>query len=143
LRLWQKAVFRSNGVIGAAGFGPVECGQCEQWPTRGWQAHHRGQGSSEYEIGKIPNEQRRSEVLAVLALATERLEISDEAEGIAIWLEREGIGPIDAIHLALASVAKVDFFATCDDRFIRKAQDTSGLSCKVLSALNLVQEVTK
>jgi predicted nucleic acid-binding protein len=51
-----------------------------------------------------------------MALATERLEITDEAESLAESLQlKKGISPIDAVHLALASVTKADFFATCDD----------------------------
>lgn len=48
---------------------------------------------------------------------------------------------MDAVHLALASTAKVDFFTTCDDRLLRKAKAESGLDCKVVSALALVSEV--
>ena len=47
---------------------------------------------------------------------------------------------MDAVHLALASTAKVDFFATCDDRLLRKAKTEAGLDCKALSVLALVSE---
>lgn len=97
----------------------------------------------EYELGRIPNEQRRSEAVAILALAKERLEITDEAEALAETLESRGINPMDALHLALASTAKADFFTTCDDKFLRKAQATTGLACKIISVLNLVPEVIK
>ena len=50
---------------------------------------------------------------------------------------------MDAIHLALASAAKADFFCTCDARLLRKAQAILGLSCKVTTLLGLVPEVTK
>jgi predicted nucleic acid-binding protein len=74
----------------------------------------------EYESNRIPDEQRRTEVKAVLALAQEHLDVSDEAEALALFLEGHGISPMDAVHLALASTAKVDFFATCDDIFCGK-----------------------
>ncbi len=97
----------------------------------------------EYEMGRIPDEQRRTEVAAVLALARERLEITDDAEAFAEILEGRGISPIDAVHLALASTAKADFFATCDDRLLRKAKAVPGLGCEVLSALGLVSEALR
>jgi len=50
---------------------------------------------------------------------------------------------MDAVHLALASTARVDFFATCDDRLLRKAETVTGLACKVVSALGLVSEVLR
>ena len=97
----------------------------------------------EYEAGRIPNEQRRAEVQAMLNLAREHLKITDEAEALAVNLEAHGISPIDAVHLAIASTAKADFFATCDDRFIRKAREVPGLGCRIVSALNLVTEALR
>ncbi len=96
----------------------------------------------EYEMGRIPDEQRRTEVAAVLALAKERLELTDEAEILAEYLEGRRISPMDAVHLALASTAKVDFFA-CDDRLLRKAKAVTGLACRVVSALGLVSEALR
>jgi predicted nucleic acid-binding protein len=97
----------------------------------------------EYEMGRIPDDQRRAEVTGMLALSKERIEITDAAERLAESLERRGIAPMDAVHLALASVARVDFFATCDDRLLRKAKGESGLDCKVVSALALVSEALR
>ncbi len=94
----------------------------------------------EYELRRIPDSQRRIEMAAVLHLAKERLEITNEAESLAKSLTNRGIRPMDAVHLALASTAKVDFFATCDDRLLRKAKTEAGLDCKALSVLALVSE---
>ena len=54
----------------------------------------------EYEVSRIPDEVRRNEVMAVLALASERLEIHDEAEARAESLEIRGVRSMDAVHLA-------------------------------------------
>lgn len=97
----------------------------------------------EYEVSRIPDEARRNEVMAVLALADDRLEINDEAEALAESLESHGVRSMDAVHLALASTAKADYFGTCDDKLLRKSQMLSGLTCKVVSILGLVPEVTK
>lgn len=97
----------------------------------------------EYEMGRIPDERRRSEVVAILALAKERLELTDATVILAESLENLGVIPMDAVHLALASTAKADFFTTCDDKLIKKAQIITGLDCKVISVLNLIQEVIK
>jgi predicted nucleic acid-binding protein len=97
----------------------------------------------EYEIGRIPDSDRRAEVIAVLTLASERLEISDDIEAAALAYEHGGIRAMDAIHLALASTAEVDYFCTCDDALFRKAQVLAGLNCKVITLLGLVPEVTK
>ena len=97
----------------------------------------------EYEVSRIPDEVRRNEVMAVLALTNERLEINDEVEALAESLEIRGVRSMDAVHLALASTAKADFFGTCDDKFLRTSQTLFGLTCKVVSVLALVPEVTK
>ena len=94
----------------------------------------------EYEISRIPDEQRRYEVLALLSLADERLTITDAVERLAETLEQQGIHPMDAIHLALASHHHVDFFATSDDALLRRARH-SKLSCRPLSILELLQEI--
>jgi predicted nucleic acid-binding protein len=97
----------------------------------------------EYEVGRIPEEARRTEILSVLALATERLLITDAVEALAVTFEQHGLRGIDAIHLALASIAKADFFTTCDDKLFRQAQTIQNLSCKVTTLLGLVPEATK
>ena len=97
----------------------------------------------EYEVSCTPDEVRRNEVLAMLALASERIEITDEAEALAESLESRGLRSMDAVHLALASTAKVDFFGTCDDKLLRNSKALSSLTCKAVSILALVSEVTK
>jgi len=97
----------------------------------------------EYEIGRIPNAVRRNEVLGMLALANERLELTEQTEALAVSLESDGIWSMDAVHLALASAGSADFFCTCDDRLLSKGKSLSGLGCKVVSILELVLEVTE
>jgi predicted nucleic acid-binding protein len=102
-----------------------------------------GSEALDYEVGRIPDETRRVEVQSVLALASEYLMVTDEVEALALRLEGLGLGAMDAVHLALASTAKADFFCTCDDQLHRKAQAVPDLSCKVTTLLGLVPEVTK
>jgi len=96
-----------------------------------------------YEISCIPDETRRMETFAVLSLASEHLQVTDDIETLALTLEEQGLQTMDAIHLALASSAKADYFCTCDDKLFRKAQAMSKLSCKVITLLNLIPEITK
>lgn len=97
----------------------------------------------EYEIRHIPDTARQQEVLAVLTLADERLRVTDTVEAMASEFARTGIHAMDALHLALASNAKADFFCSCDDQLLRRAGALSGLNCNVISLLGLVSEVTK
>ena len=102
-----------------------------------------GSEALEYEVSCIPDQTRQIEVLDVLSLAVERLEVTVAVESLALSFEQQGVRAMDAIHLACASIAKADFFCTCDDKLLRKAQTLSGLECKTISLLGLVPEVSK
>jgi predicted nucleic acid-binding protein len=41
-----------------------------------------------------------------------------------ISLEREGVKPVDALHVACAEYTRCDYFLTCDDRLIRRYRGT-------------------
>ena len=97
----------------------------------------------EFEIGRIPDEQRRREASAILALAGERLLLSDTSEALASALERSGVSSMDALHVALASEASANYFATTDDRLLRRLEPLSKIVCKSISLLGLISEVTK
>ncbi len=49
--------------------------------------------------------------------------------------------PLDAVHVALAAIARVDFFVTCDDKLLNKKPALSSLGCKLESVLGFFQEV--
>ncbi len=84
----------------------------------------------EYEVSRAVDEARQHEVSAMLALAGERLEVNDDVEALAESLEGRGARSMDAVHLALASIAKADYFATCDDDLLKKGRLFSELTCK-------------
>jgi len=96
-----------------------------------------------FEIERIPVERRREEAFGMLALAKEHLVLTEASVAMAESLARAGISAMDALHAALASEAKADFFATTDDKLLRKLQSTIGLNCQPISLLALVSEVTK
>lgn len=100
-----------------------------------------GSEALDYEIHRIPDEERRREVLAALRLASEYLEVTEETKELAESLEKRGIFSMDAVHLALASISAADFFCTCDDKIVYNGRTISNLNCKVVSVLALASEV--
>ncbi|MGH8057250.1 MAG: PIN domain-containing protein [Candidatus Entotheonellia bacterium] len=58
-------------------------------------------------------------------------------------LHASGIKPLDALHLASALEAQADSFCTCDDRFLTRAKALATLPTKVVSPLELIEEVTR
>jgi len=94
-----------------------------------------------YEIGRIPDQDRKEDALAILKIAKESVELSQDIEELARSLEASGLKPLDALHLAFASVSEVDYFCTCDDKFLKKAKSFEGLNTKVVSPTELVMEL--
>lgn len=95
----------------------------------------------EYEAEQNPLSVRREHAKAILTQAHMRATIDEAAETRAKALVEMGIKPMDALHLALAEASHVDYFCTCDDRLLRKAQQISGLQVKVVSPVDLIKEL--
>ena len=74
----------------------------------------------EFEISKTPNVEWKEYAYEFLKIASSHIEISDAIENRAQVFEQKGIKAVDALHLASAVLSKVDYFCTCDDRFLKK-----------------------
>jgi len=96
-----------------------------------------------YETEQNPLPVGQEHAKAILSKAKRILRLSDEAKSRAAQLVELGFKPLDALHLALAEIGKADYFCTCDERLLRKAQPMTGLQVKVVSPLDLVQEMEK
>jgi len=94
-----------------------------------------------FEIGWIPDQDSKENALAILKIAKEAVELSQAIETLARRLEASGLKPLDALHLAFASASKVDYFCTCDDKFLKKAKSFDRLNTKVVSPTELVMEL--
>jgi predicted nucleic acid-binding protein len=108
------------------------------------ESHQVGLISSEtllFEIGRIPDQTRKEDALAILKLSKETVELTAEVEALARRLSASGLKPLDALHLASASTAKADYFCTCDDKFFRKAKTLGELGTTVVSPTELVMEL--
>jgi len=93
------------------------------------------------EINQIPDQIRKEDALAILNLAKNTIELTSEIETLAREFESYGIKTLDSLHLAFASFSRVDFFCTCDDKFMKKAKCLENLNTKVVSPTELVMEL--
>jgi predicted nucleic acid-binding protein len=91
-----------------------------------------------FEIGRIPDQTRKDDALAILKIAKKTLELTAEFEELARRLGASGLKPLDALHLAFASASKADYFCTCDDKLLKKGKSFEGISTKVVSPTELV-----
>ena len=94
-----------------------------------------------YEIKRNPKAVRREFGLEVLNKADHFVSLNEMIGHSAKKFERSGIKPLDALHLASAQIANADYFCTCDDRFLRKAKRLVNLTTKVVSPLELIEEL--
>ena len=74
----------------------------------------------EFENSRNPFPLRREWMERCLSLATEYQRVDESLQKRAEELEKHGISAIDALHIATAEFANVDFFIACDDRLLKK-----------------------
>lgn len=86
------------------------------------------------EIDRNPSVERRLENMALLAIASEKVEVDDRIASRAADLQIAGYAGYDALHLACAEAARADVLLTTDDAFIRKA--SRGLGKPLVAVLN-------
>lgn len=75
-----------------------------------------------YENLNSPLVERREYVATYLALAGTFVSASPALLERARQIERQGITPIDALHLASAERGRASWFVTCDDRILKRAR---------------------
>ena len=97
-----------------------------------------------YENRRNPDGDRRERVRSYLRLAKEYAKIDRDSIKRAEYLRKLKFGALDALHLAVAEGAEVDYFITCDDRIIERAErHKEKLRVKVMSLLDFVAEEVK
>ena len=87
---------------------------------------------AEFELMNTPDPERISFGLKVISLHSERITLSDKIIKRAKEFEKMNIKAIDALHLAIADVKKIDFLCTCDDRFCKKAKKIKNLNTTIV-----------
>ena len=79
-----------------------------------------------YEIERSPQEDRKRESLALLALSSVSVGIDDRIVARARDLESAGYGGFDALHLASAEAGDAEVLLTTDDKFVKRARRGAG-----------------
>jgi predicted nucleic acid-binding protein len=96
-----------------------------------------------FETAQKPHPIRKRHALVILAKAALFVQTDRRVEERAHAFHVLGLKPLDALHLAAAVEAQADYFCTCDDRLLRRAQTADTLQTKVVSPLELIAEVTR
>ncbi len=94
-----------------------------------------------FETERNPHPARKRYALEVSAKASRYLQADEAIERRAEGLISNSLKPLDALHLALAIEARVDYFCTCDDRLYKKAKRMNTSSTKIVTPLELIGEL--
>jgi len=94
-----------------------------------------------FEIHHIPDLNRKDGALEILSMASKTISLTEEVEIAAKKFKKAGLKPLDALHLAFASSWQIDYFCTCDDKFLKKAKSFKKLNTYVVSPTELVMEL--
>ncbi|MFA6980547.1 MAG: PIN domain-containing protein [Ignavibacteriaceae bacterium] len=96
----------------------------------------------EFEVSAISDPDRGLKVREYLKAAEKFIEFDDKIEKRALEFQNYSFTAMDAMHIAVAEYAKVDYFVTCDDDILKTAKKYSEMiNVKVISIANLVSEV--
>ena len=89
-----------------------------------------------------PLPQRKAFVAAILEASTSVVMIDEQIKQRAEELQRRGFQAFDALHVACAESGKVDYLCTCDDRLLKKSRLQTDLAVKIVTPLELVEEIS-
>lgn len=95
----------------------------------------------EYETEQNPWPIRKAHAQAILTKALIIVPVDEAVRQRAEGLEKRGLKPLDALHLACAEVVGADYFCTCDDQFLRRIKRFQRLTVKAVSPVELIQEL--
>lgn len=94
-----------------------------------------------FEIMKSPDPERVEFGLNFLSLGKPNLKLTDYCVNKAKDYEKKGIKAIDALHLAVAEENNIDYLCTCDDRFLKRANEIKNIVTKIILPTDLIREV--
>jgi predicted nucleic acid-binding protein len=94
-----------------------------------------------FEVQRNPHPIRRDFGLEVLSKASSFVVLNEHIEKRAKEFGKVGIKALDALHLASAEAAEVDYFCTCDDNFLNKAKSVGDLKTTVVTPVELIEAV--
>jgi predicted nucleic acid-binding protein len=92
----------------------------------------------EFENSRNPISLRHDWMARCLEQSTEYQLVDESIRERSESLEKRGLKAIDALHVACAESAGVDYFLTCDDRLLKKQKHVSVPS---MNPLDFVQRV--
>ncbi len=96
----------------------------------------------EFEIDNIENEDKKQKVLTLLELSTSKIELNDGIINKSKDIQKLGLRPLDALHVAVAIFIQVDVFLTTDDKLEKIGKkNKSILGIDIDNPLNWIKNI--
>jgi len=74
-----------------------------------------------YELSNLSDADKLEQVQMLYAISKERVQLTGQAEERAAFFQKNGLKPLDSLHVAVAETSGVDVFLTTDDHLLRRA----------------------
>ena len=94
-----------------------------------------------FEVQRNPHFERCVYALGVLEKASTFVPIDSVIRQRAAELKEKGLNALDALHLAAAEVANVDYFCTTDDRLLKRGKSLVRMGTRIVSPVELIEEL--
>ena len=99
-------------------------------------------GIIEYELSNFSDAGKLEQVQMLYAVSKEKIQLTEQAEKRAAFFQKNGLKPLDSLHLALAETGGTDVFLTTYDRLLRTAKKMD-VSIKIANPVFWLMEVMK
>ncbi len=100
-----------------------------------------GSEAVDYEILKIPDDERRKKVEVLASISKEKVIVDDDVVKRALEFEKMGLRGIDALHLSCAEKSS-DILLTTDDDFVGKVKENKNhIKIRVENPVTWLMEV--
>ena len=94
-----------------------------------------------YEAMCCADLEKQAFVYQVLAHAVKNVAWSRQLAARTRHFEKQGLKPLDSLHLASAEAGLADWFCTCDTRLLRRARKLVGFTAKLVTPAELLKEI--
>jgi len=102
-----------------------------------------GSEAIDYEISKIPDDERKTGVKVLAAISRDRVTVDENILRRASELENVGLKALDALHLACADKS-AEVMLTTDDEIVKKVMaNDSIVKIRVENPVRWLMEVTE
>lgn len=91
-----------------------------------------------FEVDDIPDGNRKEYCQRIISNASHYIQATSLVADLAKTFSSAGLNGMDALHLASAVSGKLDYFCTCDDRFLTRARQLNTELTKVVSVLEFL-----